>query len=74
MEDAYVGKLMAMLEVITRLLAHQVAIGHENLETKAVALSSTGLKPKEIAALLGTTSNSVRVALAVAKRKKKKKR
>ena len=65
--------LMERLELVTRLLAHQVSLAHETLEMKAQVLASLGLKPKEIATICGTTPGTVSVRLAEAKKKGQKK-
>jgi DNA-directed RNA polymerase specialized sigma24 family protein len=72
MEEQRIEQLIAKLDTITRLLAHQVSQAHETLETKAAVLSSLGLKPKEIAAICGTTAGTISVRLAEAKKKNRK--
>lgn len=71
MDDATTAAIFARLDTIIRLLAHQVAQGHDTLETKAIALASAGLRPKEIATICGTTAGSVSVRLANSKRKRR---
>jgi len=61
------------LDIIIRLLAQQIIAQHETIETKAVALRSSGIMPAEIAKICGTTPNTVRVALTLGKKKGKKK-
>lgn len=72
MDTSYIDELKKRLDVITRLLAYQVAMSQPTLEAKAHVLSSAGLKPKEIAELCGATANTVSVLIARAKKKKKK--
>jgi DNA-directed RNA polymerase specialized sigma24 family protein len=62
------------LDMIIRLLAHQVATQHETIETKAFALNSLGLQPAEIAHVCGTTAGTISVKLAHARKKAKTKR
>jgi DNA-binding CsgD family transcriptional regulator len=56
------------LDAVIRLLAALVTQGKKQVEG-IVILSSAGFQPKEIASLLGTTSNTVRVALSNLRRK-----
>ena len=72
MDDKQAKELLASLESIKRLLAHQVAQQHETLELKAVALAACGLMPKDIATVCNSTPNAVSVKLSAAKRKKKR--
>ena len=74
MDKKQIQELMETLDTIKRLLAHQVSQAHETLELKATMLASLGLKPKEIASICGTTSATISVRLAEAKKKSKKKR
>ena len=74
MDEKLAQEMMATLNTIKFLLAHQVSQAHETLETKANVLSSLGLKAKEIATICNTTPGSISVRLAEAKRKSKKKR
>jgi len=59
------------LSVITRLLALSLP-NTINQDQKIVILSGMGLGPKEIAVILGTTSNTVSVELSKMKKSKKK--
>ena len=53
---------MDELRIIKKLLAHNLLTG--DTQTKQISeLDSIGLQPKEIADILGTTSNTVGVAL-----------
>ncbi|MGH9425520.1 MAG: hypothetical protein ACRD2L_04335 [Terriglobia bacterium] len=51
------------LDSVVRLLALLLIQGKKRVEAIAV-LSAAGFQPKDIATLLGTTGNSVRVALS----------
>jgi hypothetical protein len=48
-------ELVDRLDLLTRLVAHQVALQHETLESKAVILNSLGLKPADIAKIWGSS-------------------
>lgn len=61
------------LDLVVRLLAYLVAAEHDNLQGRAVTLSSLGLSPKEIARVCNTTPNAISVRLVQAKKKKGKK-
>lgn len=59
------GRFETLIKLMALLVSHQ----HPSLTEKAVALRRAGLTPTEIAELCGTSSNSVAVRLAEAKRK-----
>ena len=63
------NQILEKLDILIRLLGHQVAANHETLETKAVVLSSLGFQPADIARICRTTSGTIRVRLAEAKKK-----
>ncbi len=65
MKDEAVEKL----DLMVRLLAYLVAAEHDNLQDRAVTLTSLGLSPKEIARVCNTTPNTVSVRLVEAKKK-----
>ena len=67
-------ELVDKLDLLIRLVAHQVALQHETLESKAVVLSSLGLKPSDIAKICGSTPGTISVRLAEAKKKDRKKK
>jgi DNA-binding CsgD family transcriptional regulator len=70
MEDEQFRIIMKKLELLNRLLAANVAKGltfRESVKT----LTSAGLAPKEIATILGTTANNVRVTLSAIRKLKK---
>ncbi len=60
------------LDLIVTLLALNLVKDAGTQKEKILTLSSLGLKPAEIAALLGTTPNTVSVALSEVKKKNKK--
>lgn len=64
--------ILAELEKITKLLS-LIATKGDNQRQQITLLDSVGFQPKEIAELLGTTPNNVRVTL-VSIRKKSKQR
>lgn len=73
MEEKQYKGLTEKLDTIIKLLALQ-AVGDKKKSTEAIsALSRFGLQPKEIAEILGTTANTVRVALSTMRKKKVKK-
>lgn len=60
------------LRKITKLLALNLNLNQDHNQSELIkAMSKSGFQPKEIAELLGTTSNTVRVAKAQAKSKPK---
>ena len=65
--------ILEKLDTLIKLLGHQVAVSHETLEAKAVVLSSVGIQPADIAKICGTTTGTIRVRLAEAKKKGKQK-
>ena len=72
--DDETGRVEAKLDTIIRLLAIDIAIDKDlTLQQRAVRLRRSGLMPKEIAELCGSTPNAVNVALSTAKASKKKK-
>jgi DNA-directed RNA polymerase specialized sigma24 family protein len=68
-ESVEKGELTEKLDLVVRLLACLVAAEHDNLQDRAVALTSLGLSPKEIARVCNTTPNTISVRLAEAKKK-----
>jgi len=61
------------LDTIIRLLAGSAGIGRPQRERIAL-LSGAGLPPRDIARALGTTANTVRVALAGIRREPRRRR
>lgn len=62
---------MEPMEEIVRLLAIQLRRGVETQTEAIEELSRAGFGPSRIALLLGTTSNTVNVAISNAKKRKK---
>lgn len=62
MDETIQANILHELRVIKKLLAHNLLTGDS--QTKQIGkLDSIGFKPKEIAGILGTTPNTVNVAL-----------
>lgn len=73
MSDPENNLVLLELRKITKLLA--LNLGQSHNQTDLIkAMSKLGFQPKEIAEILGTTSNTVRVAKAQAKAKPSVKR
>ena len=70
-EKALLKEIIDRLDKAIRLLAMSVTSDKKQNE-KIELLSNSGLKPKEIANILGTTGNTVRVALAHIRKKSKR--
>jgi len=64
-------RLLEKIDVLVRLSALNIIKDKEYTE-QVELLSSVGLQPKEIADLLGKTSNSVRVTLSRLRKNKRK--
>ena len=62
---------MKKFELLSRLLAANAAKGLTFRESVKI-LTSAGLPPKEIASVLGTTANNVRVTLSAIRKLKKR--
>lgn len=65
--------MLEELRKVTRLLT-VIAEGNKKQKEKIQILSAAGFQPKEIAGLIGTTSNTVSVALANIRKSGSKKR
>lgn len=62
MDETIQKDMLHELRIIKKLLAHNLLTGDS--QTKQISkLDSIGFQPKEIAEILGTTSNTVNVAL-----------
>lgn len=59
---------LSRLNILIRLQALQLIAGLENQKEKIIILGLAGLSSKEIADLLGTTINTVSVALSNARK------
>ena len=66
-----ISKLIERVEVLIRLIALGI-VAEKPQQEKIQFLSNAGLAPKDIADMIGTTPNTVRVALAALRKKKKK--
>jgi DNA-binding NarL/FixJ family response regulator len=62
---------MEPLEEIVRLLAIQLRRDTESQATAILEMSRSGFGPTRIAELLGTTPNTVNVAISSAKKRKR---
>ena len=63
------NQVLEKLDIIVLLLGHIAATEQETLKSKALLLKSIGLKNPEIAKICGTTSKTISVRLAEARRK-----
>lgn len=72
--DVDLSRIEAKLDTLIRLLALSVTSESQSLKDRAIRLQRVGLTPKEIAALCGTTPNTISVALSAAKRNAKSKK
>ena len=72
MEDKQFKELKEKLDVITKLLTLNLVKDMELQKDQIIALSSFGFQPSQIADLLGTTANTVRVTLSMARKKMRK--
>jgi hypothetical protein len=63
MDDRFLQILSGKLDTIIKLMVLGMAGGKNQIE-QVKMLSKAGFKPKEIAETLGTTPNTVRVALS----------
>lgn len=68
MIDQEIGeRILQRLDAIVGLLIH--AVTAEKTQTEKIqALSVAGFQPKEIARIIGTTPNTVRVAMSVSRK------
>lgn len=71
MDEKQFKEITGKMELIVRLLAVNMVKDLKVQKDKIVALSSFGFGPSEIAKLLGTTPNTVSVALSEMKKKAK---
>lgn len=72
MNDEQFKELTDKLKLITKLLSVNLVKDFKTQKEQIIMLSSFGFQPIEIAELLNTTSNTVRVALSRARKKKHK--
>lgn len=72
MNDEQFKDMTSRMDLIIRLLALNIVKDFDSQKKKIIALSSFGFEPKEISQYLGTSSNTVRVALSRARTEKSK--
>lgn len=68
MDEKQFKEIASKLDLITRLLALNITKDSKSQKGKILMLSSFGLGPTNIAELLGTTVNTVNVALSRARK------
>ncbi len=73
MESDELREISEKLDVLTRLTALLLTEEKKQAD-QFLLLNRAGFKPKDIAELLGTTPNTVRVALSTLRKKKKLRR
>ena len=61
-------EIIERLDLIIKLLVKNLMKADESQKEKIIHLNKMGFKPKEIANILNTTSNSVSVALSTARK------
>ncbi|MDZ7791917.1 MAG: hypothetical protein U5L08_15750 [Xanthomonadales bacterium] len=71
--EQHIAEINEKLDRIVRLLAINSIRPDQSMKDKAIALSSVGLGPKEIADLIGSSPHSVSQTLSAAKKTAKKK-
>jgi DNA-directed RNA polymerase specialized sigma24 family protein len=74
MMSFFLSRIETKLNTMIKLLALSAISSSQPLRDQAIQLQRAGLAPKEIAALCGTTPNTVSVALSMAKKRAGKKR
>jgi DNA-binding CsgD family transcriptional regulator len=72
MDEKQFEEITNKIDLIVRLLALNIVKDQKIQKDKIIALSSFGFAPFEIAKLLGTTRNTVNVALSEMRKKTKK--
>lgn len=68
LEDRVANLLERVVKLLTILVIKGLPDKEPTRKEQILMLSSVGLKPKEIAELLGTTPNTVSVALSTARK------
>lgn len=63
MKDEIGNEIVQKLEILIKLIASS-SLGEDKSKDRVRFLAGIGLQPKEIAEILGTTSNSVRATLS----------
>ena len=69
MTDSQFTELIEKIDQLTRLVALSIVAGKKRDEQYTL-LSNAGFQPKDIAAIVGTTPNAVRVRLSILRRKR----
>jgi DNA-directed RNA polymerase specialized sigma24 family protein len=72
MDEKQFKEITSKMDLVVRLLALNIVKDLKVQKDKIIALSSFGFGPSEIAKLLGTTSNTVNVALSEMRKMAKK--
>lgn len=72
MDEKQFKEITSKMDLVVRLLALNIVKNLKVQKDKIIALSSFGFGPSEIAKLLGTTSNTVNVALSEMRKMAKK--
>jgi len=72
MDEKQFKEITGKMDLIVRVLALDLVKDLKVQKDKIIALSSFGFGPSEIAKLLGTTPNTVNVALSKIKKKARK--
>jgi hypothetical protein len=70
MDDKVQKDILHELQTIKRLLAHSLFAEDESQTKRIEKLDSVGFRPKEIAEILGTSANTVNVALTKIRKSK----
>ena len=72
MSEGLLSEIDAKLDTLIRIQALQAVQGMETQKERIVFLYGAGVRPKDIASILGTTSNTVSVAVANHKKSQQK--
>lgn len=64
MSEALTEEISAKLDTLIRIQALLAVRGFDKQKDKIIFLYAAGIRPKDIASILGTTSNTVSVAVA----------
>lgn len=72
MTEALLSEIDAKLDTLIRIQALQAVHGMETQRAKIIFLYGAGVRPKDIATILSTTSNTVSVAVANHKKSQQK--
>ncbi|MEE9167745.1 MAG: hypothetical protein V3U24_09860 [Candidatus Neomarinimicrobiota bacterium] len=71
MTDDHFKTISRKLDLLVRLAAHSLVADKKQRE-QIMLLSNASFQPKEIAEILGTTPNTVRVALSAMRKREKR--